>query len=71
MAGRLRSYDSSYKLMDIMEAILKEDETTEQTECNAMQSVDTDINRPAEESGVTDVNTKVKHAFMYYTGKRN
>lgn len=49
-----------------MEAILKENERTEQTECDTMQSVDTDNNRSAKELELTGVETKVKYVFMYY-----
>lgn len=53
--------------MDIMEAILKEDETIEQTECDTMQSVTVD--KKAKESE-TNVDTKVRcifYMYFYYT----
>ncbi|XP_014468004.1 PREDICTED: uncharacterized protein LOC106740976 [Dinoponera quadriceps] len=46
--------------MDIMEAILKEDETPGQTECNTVSSVVADKNVSSKESEMTCVDTKVK-----------
>lgn len=51
--------------MDIMEAILKEDETIEQTECDTMQSVTAD-----KKESETNVDTKVRcifYMYFYYT----
>lgn len=49
-----------------MEEILGEDGTTEQTEFNTIQSVAADKNRPAKESEVTSVDTKVRCVFYIF-----